>query len=124
MDDMGRRERTATVVGRNVVMLAKRHSLDIQAVALRAGIGIRTIHHITAGRNTTIETADAVARVFGLTCWHLLNPELETDLENQEWVDRVRHVFGTAPAKGTDLVKDAIKAAETVTAIEQAKKSA
>lgn len=115
------KEPTHRVISRNLDMLVAKAGIDLQQAAIRAGVGIRTVHNIRAGGNPTVETVDALGRVFGLTGWHLLNPNLAADLDNQEWLDRVREIFGTAPYHGLDLVKDAIKAAETTAAVYKVK---
>lgn len=114
---MAERETTARVIARNINMLLERSGLEAQQVAIRARIGIRTMAHLKVGSNPTIDTVDAVARVFGLPGWMLLNPNLSADIDNQEWLDRIRAVFGTAPQEGVDLVKRAVDAAETMAAL-------
>ena len=106
---------TAATIAKNLAMLLKKSGLEAQQVAIRAGIGIRTMSNLQAGSNPTIETVEAVANIFGLTCWHLLNPDLERDLANQDWLDRIHRLFNVAPQQGVDLLKKAVEMAEVLT---------
>lgn len=92
--------------------------MEWKTLAERSGVSIRGIGYIRTGeRSPSIESVDAIAQVFGLTGWHLLSPTLQNDIDNQEWLDRIRASFNIATPQGQELLKQAAKAAETLTRI-------
>lgn len=108
------RPKTSHTVGRNVEMLIGRSGMDIQTVAARAGMSLRNLKHVREGRNTTTDSVDAIAQVFGLPGWLLLNPDLESDLANREWLERIATAFNLANPQGQQLLKAATEAAESM----------
>jgi len=114
-DDLGRRDPSVAVLARNLALLKERTGIDYQQAALRGGVGIRSMHRAKAGGNTTLESLDAIARGFGLSegrC--LLDPDLGAKVAHGEWIDRVVRVLSNGSPAASELLKNAIRLAESV----------
>jgi len=97
----------------NIEFLIRRSGLEIQEVARRAGMSLRGLNYIRSGeRSPNVDTLDDIGQVFGLTGWHLISPDLERNIENQEWLDRLKEAFVLANPDGQELLKSAARAAE------------
>lgn len=107
------KRKTVENIARNLAFLLERTGLEATVVAQRAGIGVRTLTYMKSGRgNPTAENVDAVAKVFGVTGWHLLSPTLPRDYENLEWFERVGDVFDSSSPEMRDMLRKAMEAAE------------
>lgn len=72
-------------LARNLKYLMDKHghkTADL-AAKLKGKVGKTTIHYIlTKQKIAKIDTADHIARVYGLSGWHLISPTLIQDLES------------------------------------------
>lgn len=86
------RPRTRDILARNLRALLDRHEMSEKALSLSSGVSQSQINNILNVRTScSIETAEALANVFGLTGWHLLLHNLPDDL-----------LSSTAPARLVD----------------------
>ena len=109
-------------VANNIRWLCKRLGVEQQQVALKAGIGIRSLAYILKGRDCQISTVKAIAKVFSLTDGQLLSPTLPTDYDNREWLERIRKLFNMEDPGRLDLIKRATESTEQLSKAESAVK--
>lgn len=73
-------------------------------LAKRSGVSQRMISHIvTRSAACSIETADALARPFGLHGWHLLIPGLSAELMQSGSLQRLVDAYIGASSESRDL---------------------
>jgi transcriptional regulator with XRE-family HTH domain len=109
-----KRPQTGRTIAKNLEFLQDRSGIEWQAISERSGVSLRTISYIRKNpeRSPTIESVDALAQVFGLTGWHLLNPNLLAEIENSAWLERIRSAFTLANPQGQALLQKATEAVE------------
>lgn len=74
----------------NLKMLMERTKMTTKQIALKSGISSRMIDYILSGeRGATIETAEKIANVFGLTGWQLIMPSLPYDVAKSGALDQL-----------------------------------
>ena len=82
-----------------------KHQLSCAALAKQSGVSAKTINNMTNTRfNVTLDSVDAVARVFGLTAWHLIMPNLPNDLIESKSLETLLAKYAMLPAEGRDQV--------------------
>jgi len=75
------RPRTRDVLARNLRALMTAHEMTERALSQSSGVSQGQINNILNGRTScSIETAEALAQVFGLAGWHLLLHGLNEEL--------------------------------------------
>ena len=85
-------------------MMALREWNQVE-LAARSGVSQRMISHVlTKNAACSIETADALARPFGLFGWHLLIPDLPAELMQSGSLQRVVTAYSKASAENRDLI--------------------
>lgn len=79
-------------LARNLKYLMDRHGMNAPALAdrLKGKVGKTTLHYIlTKQKIAKIDTADHIARVFGLSGWNLISPTLIQDLESSPTLSKL-----------------------------------
>ena len=85
-------------------MMALREWNQVE-LANKSGVSQRMISHVlTKNAACSIETADALARPFGLHGWHLLIPNLPVELMQSGSLQRLVEAYTSASADSRDLV--------------------
>lgn len=108
---------TAARIGKNLSFLIERTGIKVMEVAERSRVGLRTVTYMKNGEgNPTVSNVEKVARVFGLTSWHMLSKTLEQDYDTQEWLDRIHTAFSMASSDGQDVIRKATEIAEKLPA--------
>lgn len=113
----GPRDPTYVTIAKNLEFLVTRSGIDWQTLAQRSGVSLRSIGYIRKGeRSPSIETVDALAKVFSLSGWALLNPNLSEDYGNTDLIERLRSAYNRTNAQGKDLMMKTADIAATLTA--------
>ena len=67
----------------NLRYLLKRNGWSEAELARRSGVSQKTVNNaVNMTKSTKIETAEALAKPFGLESWHLTLPDLPSDIES------------------------------------------
>lgn len=100
------RPQPRVVLARNLRFLMGRRGYTEAEVARRAGISQKTVNNILNERvSTSLERADAIAKVFGLALWQMTLPELP---ESFDVMTDMELVFGSwlrANEEGRELFR-------------------
>jgi len=82
---------TVKTLADNLNYLMDKHGLSEAVVGKRSGVSGKTVNNMRNGRTkVTIENAEKVAQVFGLSGWQLLIPDFPRDLiENRDLITMV-----------------------------------
>ena len=74
-------------------------------LAKRSGVNQKTISNILNGRNTpTLDKLDLIASAFGLNAWHLILPNLSSELVNGGTIERLFQNFMASDQKGREYI--------------------
>lgn len=106
------KKKTSTVenFANNLRLLMRLGGLNQTELAKKSGVSQKTISNIlNNGQNPTIETADLLAAAFGLEGWHLIMPNLPTDLVSSPTIEALFNSFLGASTGGREMI---IKVAE------------
>jgi transcriptional regulator with XRE-family HTH domain len=79
-------------LARNLKYLMDRHGLNAPELAerLKGKVSKSTLHYIlTKEKVAKIDTADHIARVFGLSGWNLISPTLIQDMDNSPTLSKL-----------------------------------
>ena len=77
------------------------HKTADLADKLKGKVGKTTIHYIlTRQKIAKIDTADHIARVYGLSGWHLISPTLIQDLETSPTLSKLISDYRQADPDG------------------------
>ena len=102
---MAKRPETRQTLAQNLRYLMKLRGWSEADCAKHAKVSQKTVNNVLNAKHTTsIDTADALARAFGLTGWHLLLPNLPDDLRQSPSVGRLIESYVKASAKGRDYI--------------------
>jgi transcriptional regulator with XRE-family HTH domain len=95
-----------SVFAANVAALMKAADINAPAVAEKAGITARGIHYILdKARSPSIETAEAIANVFGFTAADLLKQDFDAELLRDGRLDRLIRAFASADDEGRRVME-------------------
>ena len=101
---------TAECFANNLRLLMRLSAVNQTELAKMSGVSQKTISNILKGTQTpTIETADLLAAAFGLEGWHLIMPNLPSDLVSSPTIEALFSSFLGASAGGREMI---IKVAE------------
>lgn len=89
----------------NVRALMRHTETSKAQLAQRSGISERMIAYILAKERTpTVETADSLARAFGLTGWQLMIPNLSLELAKEGKLEQLVKNYSTSSRKGREYI--------------------
>ena len=81
-------------LARNLKLLIEVSGYTDALVAERAGVSPKTIGNIKSRRHkTSLDTLDAIAKVFGLTYWHLIMPNLDRDMLKSPAISKLMDTY-------------------------------
>ena len=104
------RPRTRDVLSRNLRALMDRHEMSERALAQSSGVSQGQINNILNQRTScSIETAEALAHVFGLTGWHLLLHGLPDELLSSPSISRMVDAYVRMNGEGRELIDAMIR---------------
>ena len=88
----------------------------IKEIHKQSGLSVSAIRKMRLGHNTSLDSFDAIAKVFGLPLWLMINRNLPAlfKSENREWLERVMDMAGEISEEGRGVIEKAIAAAEAV----------
>jgi transcriptional regulator with XRE-family HTH domain len=99
------RPHTANSVARNLRALMEGAKCNQSELARQSGISQRHISDILAGHSQcTVPVANQLAAPFGLKGWHLLLPDLPTDLVASPAIARLVAAYISADAAGREFL--------------------
>jgi transcriptional regulator with XRE-family HTH domain len=85
-----KRPRTRETIARNLRILMDRSSWSQRDMAAKSGVSQRQISNILQSSSScSTETADALAKAFGLEGWHLMLPRLPLDLVHSTSIQKL-----------------------------------
>lgn len=74
----------------NLKMLMVKTNMTAKQISAKSGVSARMIDYILNGqRGATIETAEKLANVFGLTGWQIIMPSLPYDIAKSGALDQL-----------------------------------
>ena len=92
-------------LARNLRHLKQMREWSDATIAKKAGISAKAVNNmINARHSPNIDDVDAVARVFGLTGWHLIMPNLPDDLINSPNVGSLFTSYASADPEGRKVI--------------------
>lgn len=104
------RSATEQNLARNLAFLMVRKGWTQEQVAAKAGIVQKTVSNVLTGAHkTTIETAEALGRAFGVTGWHMISPYLIKDVEGDGTLARMIDGYMFAPADAQQIVMQIVE---------------
>lgn len=75
------------------------------ALSRKSGVSERMVAYIcNAEKTATIETAEALAEVFGLSGWQIIMPELPDDITHTKATGKVMENYMQSSNEGKDLI--------------------
>lgn len=95
---------------RDALRLNVRHLMekrgDTQAsLAKRAGVSQSNVYYvISTDRHVRLDTVEAIANAYGLAGWHLINPNLPTDLIDSPTLSKLVDTYINASHEGRKLI--------------------
>ena len=90
----------------NLRFLMRQEKLSEDALGKRAGLSQKAINNILNGKSApSIDTLDKIAVAFGLQGWHLIVPNLPTELLNSPSIEKLYRSFATASPEGRELIE-------------------
>lgn len=99
------RPNTADTVVTNIKYLLEECKWSVARLEAESGVPRRTIYSILNRERTPgIDTADDIAKAFGLDGWHLLKPNLRYDLAKNGHLDKMIDAYNTATEMTRDYV--------------------
>lgn len=99
------REHTSETLIRNLRFLMKQREWKAAQLSEKSGVSGRMINYIlNRERSCTIEIADALAKPFGISGWHLLMPNLREDLLRNGSLERLIQAYAQSEPDGRDLI--------------------
>lgn len=90
-------------LARNLKYLMDRNGDNTASLAekLKGRVSKTTIHYLlTKERIAKVDTADHIARVYGLSGWNIISPTLISDLENSPALSRLLDDYSRADSDG------------------------
>lgn len=91
---------------RNLRMLKRAFKLSSKIIADRSGVSERMVDYLLSGdRSPTVDVADQIGHVFGLSGWQMLYPNLTEDLARRGKLDNLLSAYGAASDEGKDLIE-------------------
>ena len=113
MDVANPRPHTRTVLAKNLRVLLNAHKMSERALSQASGVSQGQINNILNQRSTcSVETAEALSRVFGLTGWHLLLHGLPDELVDSPRINEMVESYLKMNGEGRELM-DALIRRET-----------
>lgn len=104
------RPRTRDILARNLRALMQAHDMTERALSQSSGVSQGQINNILNVRTScSIETAEALAQVFGLTGWHLLLHGLPDELVNSQTIGRMVDGYIRMNGEGRALIDAMIR---------------
>ena len=104
------RPRTRDILARNLRALMDRHEMSERALAQSSGVSQGQINNILNARSScTIETAEALGQVFGLTGWHLLLHGLSDDLLSSPTIAKMVDAYVKMNGEGREIIDAMIR---------------
>lgn len=99
------RPRTRKVLAHNLRALIDAHEMSERALAQRSGISQGQINNILNERTScSIETAEALARVFHVPVWHLLVSDMPIELVDSPAIGFLLEAYVRMDSEGRELL--------------------
>lgn len=100
------RPKPRETLAKNLKVLLELHEMSGPDVAKKAGVDIKTVNNMINGRyDPRPEKVDLVARVFGMSAWQLLIPNLPGELLRRDGrLEKLIHDYGVATEEGRDNI--------------------
>lgn len=90
---------------RNLRYLMTKEGLSEEELAKKAGVAQKTINNMLNQKHSPkLETVEAVAHAFGLEGWHLIMPNLPSELIESQTIAQLYENYRAASAKGRELI--------------------
>lgn len=103
--EMGARPRTEETLAVNLRFLMSLHGWSEPELARRSGVAQKTINNILHKvYRAKIETADQLAKAFGLEGWHLILPNLIQDIQSGSTITRLIAAYLESPEDGQKII--------------------
>lgn len=97
--------RTQQIVVSNLRALMAETKMSIEELARRSGVSERMIAYIMAHeRKPTLDTAESLAKAFGLAGWQLLVPDLPVHLAKTGKLEQLLRNYSRASEKGREYI--------------------
>lgn len=91
---------------RNLRMLKRAFELSSKTIAERSGVSERMVDYLLSGERTpTVDVAEQIAQVFGLSGWQMLYPNLTQDLARRGKLEKLLEAYGAASDEGKDHIE-------------------
>ena len=104
------RPRTREILSRNLRALMDRHEMSERALSQSSGVSQGQINNILNQRSAcSVETAESLGNVFGLTGWHLLLHNLPDDLLSSPTISKMVEAYLRMNGEGRELVDALIR---------------
>ena len=104
---------TRVALSRNVSHLMAKHGDTQATLAKRAGISQSNVYYVVATeRNVRLDTVEAIASAYGLSGWHLINPNLPRDLVDSPSLSKLVDSYARTTPEGRAMF-DAIAERES-----------
>ncbi len=119
---MNKKSPTRIQFAENLNYLIRVTDIEINELILKSGLSPSAIRKIRNGGNTTMDSFDAITKVFGLPLWLMINRNLPALFasENRQWLERVMEMAGDITAEGRAVIEKALTAADAVRASHEA----
>lgn len=100
------KKNTVITLARNLNMLMRASGNMSRAdLARRSGVSARMVAYIcNAEKTTTIETAQALAEVFGLEGWHLIMPNLPDGINRSKKLSMLLENYSGSSKEGKEMI--------------------
>lgn len=100
-----KRPKTADTFVRNLKFLIDLNEFSQTDLAKKSGVSQKSISNILLGeQNPTIETAEKIAKAFGLQGWHMIMPNLPSDLISSTELEQLLANFIEASESGREML--------------------
>ena len=100
-----KRPTTRETLARNLKALMRMKDWTQMELAAKSGVSQRMISHVLSqSTGCSTETAEALAKPFGLTGWHLLVPGLPDELLRSPSLSRLVDTYVQADEKGRSMI--------------------
>lgn len=98
----------------NLRFLMDKFGYSQSELSRKSGVSQRTISYILSGeKKSRIETAELLAKPFGLEGWHLIMPNLPDDLIDSPSIEKLIEAFKKASAADREMINQVADRAAT-----------
>lgn len=103
---MSKRPSTVETLAANLDYLMRANGYSEAEVSKRSGVASKTVNNMRRGRTkASIENADKVARVFGLSGWQLIIPDYPLELLQDSGLASVVDNYAHSNAESRNAIK-------------------